>query len=166
MDDYKLFNALHTKKTLRMISLSYFVLIFVIFAFTTFSLMEEALDVVIFTIFNVIFTSVATLLLFLLAKVLLRWKGIKEFNSDQLMKREHTYHFDENGITQMRGRSTNYYEWADTLKVQGNKRMFLIYLSKNKAIPLPERFFKSHMDMDSFKKIVSDNMDSKKVHFK
>jgi len=149
-----------------MISLSYFGLIFVIFAFTTFSLMENALDVVIFTIFNVIFTSVATLLLFLLAKVLLRWKGIKEFKSDQLMKREHTYHFDESGITQVRGRSHGYYEWSDMLKVKGHKRMFLIYLSKNKAIPLPDRFFKSHMEMDLFKKIVSENMDSKKVHFK
>ncbi|WP_044338835.1 YcxB family protein [Rossellomorea aquimaris] len=166
MDDYKLFNALHTKRTLRIISLLYFVLIFLVFAWTTSSGLENALDVVIVTVFNLIFSSVATLLLFLLAKVVLRWRGIKEFKSDQLMKRDYTYHFDENGITQIRGRSTSYFEWTDILKVQGQKRIFLIYLSKNKAIPLPERFFKSQMDMDSFKKVVTENMDSKNIHFK
>ncbi len=166
LDDYKLFNSLHTKRTLRIISLLYFVLIFVVFAWTTSSGLENALDVVIVTVFNLIFSSVATLLLFLLAKVVLRWRGIKEFKSDQLMKRDYTYHFDENGITQFRGRSTSYFEWTDILKVQGQKRIFLIYLSKNKAIPLPERFFKSQVDIDSFKKVVTENMDSKNIHFK
>jgi hypothetical protein len=166
LGDFKKFNALHTKRMVRWITWGYFVFIFAVFAVSTASTIENGFDVMLTTMFNLILSSIATILLFLLVKVTLRWKGIREFKSDQLAKSEFTYEFHETGFTQIRGRSTTCVEWSDIHAVRGNKEMFLLYLSKNKAILLPERYFNTNADIETFKDIIYEHMDPKKVHFK
>ncbi|WP_423190444.1 YcxB family protein [Alkalibacterium sp. f15] len=97
-------------------------------------------------------------LLYLFSKQLKKRQSIEEYKSDQLIKQMVNYTFDADGMTQLIKSSNNQYEWDDFFKARENKAMFLLYLSKNKALILPKRFFDSQKQIDTFKHLVSENI--------
>jgi YcxB-like protein len=80
-----------------------------------------------------------------------------------LIKNEFTYTFSENGINQKRGRSITYIEWNNIISIREYPPMFLIYVSINKAIVIPKRFFETNEEIKLFKKIINDNAMSEKT---
>lgn len=79
------------------------------------------------------------------------WRSTKEYNSDQLIQREIHYTFNENGIIQQNGRSCSHIEWNDVRKGYEHPDMYLLYLSRNKAIMLPKDFFDDGEQRSSFR---------------
>ena len=90
----------------------------------------------------------------------------KEYNSDRMIKSELSYTINKEGIKQKIRRSTTYYEWEDIFKVCEKKDMFLVYVSRNKAILLPKRYFNLDDEIVTFKNLVRDRLTEKKIKIK
>lgn len=102
-------------------------------------------------------TLVTTLLYIILVVAISFFRISREFKSDQLIKSEITYTISSNEINQVSKRFNSHYKWDDFIKMKVHKDMFLLYLSRNKAIILPGNFFKSDNDIQLFMKYLSDN---------
>ncbi|SDB89752.1 YcxB-like protein [Pelagirhabdus alkalitolerans] len=159
LEDFKMYNTHHLKKTVRM----YFIICFV----AMFAIIHIPMSGDLFLIF--IFAGIPSLiissLLALFAKTVNKRRAIKEYKSDQLIKHEINYIFSHDGIHQKIRRSNNYYEWNDIQVAIEQKDMFLLYVSKNKAIVLPKSFFESSEKIDLFKKIISEYIETAKIKF-
>lgn len=90
----------------------------------------------------------------------------KEYNSDRMIKSELSYTINKEGIKQKIRRSTTYYEWEDIFKVCEKRDMFLVYVSRNKAILLPKRYFNLDDEIVTFKNLVRDRLTEKKIKIK
>ncbi|WP_064094146.1 YcxB family protein [Rossellomorea aquimaris] len=162
--EYKKFSSFHTRGWIKWLVLSTFLLIF---PFITYILYNPR-DIFYFENMAAIFLVSSTvsvsisILFFLYAKLIIRIKATREYKSDQLIKNEFTYTFHENGINQKRGRSITYIEWNDIVSIREYPPMFLIYVSKNKAIVIPKRFFELSEEIMLFKKIMNENVASEK----
>ncbi|WP_420796986.1 YcxB family protein [Alkalihalobacterium alkalinitrilicum] len=66
---------------------------------------------------------------------------------------------------QQAGRSNNFFDWSDIHFEREYEMMFLLYISKHKAIILPKRFFELNDDIDLFKIIVSKHVETNKIKF-
>ncbi|WP_066190363.1 YcxB family protein [Gracilibacillus timonensis] len=74
------------------------------------------------------------------------------------------YKINGSGITQIISPYTNtYFDWNNIIKGYENEDMFRLYISNNKAIILPKRFFKSKEDIMAFKQLISANTDKVKL---
>ncbi len=151
-EDFKKYNLYHTKK-----GRSGFFIFGVLFSlFLVLYNIDELLFLILplFMIFSIIVTGLATLII----TTAVRIRARREFNSDPFIKSEIRYIINENGITQqISKRVNNYLEWDYILKGYELDDMFLIYVSKNKAIIIPKRFFASNDDLHALKKIISRN---------
>lgn len=159
LEDFIKYNKYHLNKTVTI----YFIICF----FILFAIIQGPLSGDLF--FIIIFAGIPSLiissLLFLFAKTVNKQRAIKEFNSDQLIKKETMYSFSSEGIEQKIRRSSNYFEWDDFLFAIEREEIFLLYVSKHKAIVLPKSFFSSTNEIVLFKGIVSTNMEASKVRF-
>ncbi|NHM30049.1 YcxB family protein [Neobacillus terrae] len=90
----------------------------------------------------------------------------KEFTSDQVIKNEVKYWINGNGINQERKASNIQIEWNDIISIYEYKDLFRLQISSNKAIVLPKSFFHSKGDINRFKKIIRQNINSKKLQMK
>ncbi|WP_216828089.1 YcxB family protein [Alkalihalobacterium elongatum] len=68
-------------------------------------------------------------------------------------------------MSQQTGKSNNFFDWRDIHLAREYEKMFLLYISKHKAIILPTRFFESKDNLDLFKIIVSNNIEPNKIKF-
>ncbi|WP_353733608.1 YcxB family protein [Rossellomorea vietnamensis] len=73
--------------------------------------------------------------------------------------------FSSDEIQQKIRKSTNYLEWNDILKVREHPDMFQLYISRNKAILLPNSYFNSKADKEKFKQLIYKNVSKEKVKF-
>ncbi|TRM12177.1 YcxB family protein [Lentibacillus cibarius] len=108
---------------------------------------------------------ILSIIIFLVLKKMFKRQAIKEYESDRLVKNEASYTFSSEGINQQIRRSNNFFEWSDIRLALEREEMFLLYVSKRKAIILPKRFFGSDDEFDLFKNIVSKNIETSKVKF-
>ncbi|WP_407371398.1 YcxB family protein [Carnobacterium sp.] len=100
---------------------------------------------------------VTTLLYIILVVAIIFFRVSREFKSDQLIKSEIAYNISSNEINQVSKRFNSQYKWDDFIKMKVYKDMFLMYLSRNKAIILPKSFFKSDKDIQLFMEYISDH---------
>jgi YcxB-like protein len=158
--EYKKFSSFHTNKWVMWFVISTYILFFSLLSYILYSPGD---------IFNfgemasLLFVSstvsiLIALLFFLYAKGIIRFKAAREYKSDHLIKNEITYTFSENGINQKRGKSINYIDWNEIVFIKEYSPMFLIYVSKNKAIVLPKRFFESDEQIKIFKNMIKENV--------
>ncbi|MFD1361408.1 YcxB family protein [Lentibacillus salinarum] len=108
---------------------------------------------------SLIISTASTLTLVFLARLNSR----REYESDRTAKSEVTYVINNQGILQKRGKSNTHFEWDDIIKAYENKELFRLYISKNKAIVMPKRFFNTKNDVELFKNIVRENSDTNRI---
>jgi hypothetical protein len=163
-NEYKKFASFHSRRWIIWLTLSTFILFFplsIYFLYNPgdiFSFEGMAAIFLLSSIFSVIISGI----FFLYAKAVIRIKATREYKSDQLIKNEFIYTFSEDGINQKRGRSINYIEWNEIVFVREYPPLFLLYISKNKAIVMPRRFFESNEEIKLFKQIIKGNVSSEK----
>jgi hypothetical protein len=162
--EYKKFSSFHTGKWIIWFVISTYILFFSLLSY----LLYNPGDIFNFgEMASLLFVSstlsvLISLLFFLYAKGVIRIKAGREYKSDHLIKNEITYTFSEDGINQKRGRSINYIEWNQIVSIKEYPPMFLIYVSKNKAMVVPKRFFECDEERKLFKKIIKENVTSEK----
>lgn len=153
LDDFIKYNYYHLNKTLKLYYIFCFIVLFLVFQIP---MSGNWLPIVIWAGFPSLLLSS---LLYYAVKKMKRHQAIKEYRSDQLIKKSITYRFSEEEVIQVVRKSKNHFEWNDFLKAQEHVDMFLLYLSKNKAIVLPKRFFDSRNQLEHFRVIVLKNID-------
>ncbi|WP_113928334.1 YcxB family protein [Bacillus sp. P14.5] len=164
-DDFINHNRYHIKKFNRIVLLSGFVTFLAIFIIGTWSINQDLWDWTFAIILGLIFATVISSVLLVFAKVFTKFRAAKEYKSDQLLKNEITYIFSSDEIQQKIRKSTNYLEWNDILKVREHPDMFQMYISRNKAILLPNSYFSSKADKEKLKQLISENVSKEKVKF-
>ncbi|WP_170138910.1 YcxB family protein [Oceanobacillus chungangensis] len=90
----------------------------------------------------------------------------KEYKSDRLIKSDLSYTINKEGINQKVRKSNNYIEWEDIYKFYEKKDMFLAYVSRNKAIILPKRYFNTYDEIVTLKNLVRERLKEKKIKIK
>ncbi|MBM7587638.1 hypothetical protein JOC86_004212 [Bacillus pakistanensis] len=154
--EFKKYFRYHTRKLVW----GYFLFVVVLFLFLfRDSMFEDWFSVVFTLVLSFILSGVFTLILMFLMQMRVR----KEYKSDQLIKNQITYRISDEGIHQKNGRSNAYFEWGNIISAHEHKELFLLYISKNKAVVLPKRYFNSSEEISSFKKVVGKNVLTKKV---
>ncbi|WP_158234693.1 YcxB family protein [Lentibacillus sediminis] len=96
-----------------------------------------------------IFAGPATLGSILLRKRRLR----REFESDKQAQNEVTFTINEERIHQKTINSTTEINWSDIFSAYEHKKMFRLYVSRNKVIVLPKRYFHSQQEIELFRDI-------------
>ncbi|WP_226681965.1 YcxB family protein [Sutcliffiella horikoshii] len=87
-------------------------------------------------------------------------KGIKEYRSDQLMQQEVFYTINAEGIHQKVRRSEMLTRWEDIFSIHETKNLFLFYISKNKAIVIPQKFLLKS-EMQRLRQLIKEKENSK-----
>lgn len=156
LEDFVQYNHYHVNKLLKGYFVLCFIVLFIIF------LIPMSGDWLPILLWAGIPSLILSGLLYLYASKVRKHMAVKEYKSDQIIKHTISYTFSREGITQNVRRSHNFFEWDDFLKAQEQEDMFLLYLSKNKAIVLPKRFFLSPAQIKDFRYLVSDNVTDSK----
>ncbi|MFT8317401.1 MAG: YcxB family protein [Sporolactobacillus sp.] len=113
----------------------------------------------------------ALLLAFLIAlaanqfmRILAAFRYRQEFNSDRLSREnESRYLARENGLLiRIEGRLRTFYRWDDFIRVIERPELIVLYVSKNKVIIIPKRYFKSNDDLAAFRRLLSVRLPVKK----
>ncbi|QKY68864.1 YcxB family protein [Lentibacillus sp. CBA3610] len=156
-EDFKKYTKYHQQK----IVVNYF-FVSIIVSMAVFSLILPVSLFLLFLVYlplSLLISGAVTLTFMLMARLLSR----REYKSDRAAKSEMSYVINNQGILQKRGKSSTYFEWDDIIKAYENKELFRLYVSKSKAIVLPKRFFSTKDDIESFKSILRENLDTKRV---
>lgn len=111
------------------------------------------------------FVFVAALLLFVGLIMLTRiyWGTKRSFKSGKALRLQTTYTVSKDGIRIETVQSNSLIKWDQLLSVVEIKPMFILYVSLRQAFIVPKRYFNSHEDIISFKKIIMSEMDAKKL---
>ena len=72
------------------------------------------------------------------------------------------YEFSNTKIKYKTANSEGLYEWNIAKIIKENKKAFYIYIDKNLAIVIPKRAFKNIDEIDEFRKLVYQNINSLK----
>ncbi|SFC69199.1 YcxB-like protein [Alkalibacterium subtropicum] len=152
LEDFIKYNHYHLGKLLKV----YFVLCFIVLFFV-FQIPMSG-DIILIILISGIPSLLLSSLLYYFAKRTRRHFAVREYKSDQLIKLTISYTFKQEGVTQVVRKSQNQYEWTDFLKAREHKEMYLLYLSKNKAMVLPKRFFQTEDQMRRFKSLIVQNL--------
>ncbi|MBU9713977.1 YcxB family protein [Evansella tamaricis] len=161
LEDFSKYNAYHSKKS----TYTYFFIILIGFWVILFLLELLVPDNLLFYIPKGVLALVISLITIFSVKKSLKQRAMKEYESDKRIKNEISYTFSGEGISQQTGRSNNFFEWSDIHLAREYEEMFLLYISKHKAIILPKRFFQLNDDIDLFKIIVTKHIESSKNKF-
>lgn len=158
LEDFVKYNQYHTNKVLKV----YFVICFIVLFFVfQIPMSGDWLPIALFAGLPSLLLSG---LIYLYTSKVKKYQAIKEYKSDQLIKRDITYTFSSEGVIQITRKSNNRFDWIDFLKAQEYEELFLMYLSRNKAIVLPKRFFRSKTQMENFKHLVSDHINETELY--
>lgn len=93
-----------------------------------------------------------------LLAILYRFRFKREYASDALMQREIQYRLTEAGIRQSTKSTNAHFDWKNIRAAHKNKGIYRLYVSRSKALIIPERFFASEEDKREFEKIVSSHL--------
>ncbi|KSU63674.1 hypothetical protein AS034_05350 [[Bacillus] enclensis] len=162
--EYKKFSSFHTSRWILWITISTYIVLFLGLIYIQynpgdiFNFGDMAAILLISSTVSVCITA----LIFLYAKVIIRVKATREYKSDQLIKNELIYTFSDTGIIQKRGRSISAIDWNEIVSIKEFAPMFLIYVSRNKAMVIPKRFFESDEKIKLFKKMINENVTAEK----
>lgn len=80
------------------------------------------------------------------------------YENESLMKLEQTYRFTEEQVTVSSERSRTEYSWDDLQGYYEVKNLILIYISKVKAIVIPQHFFSSQDELNQLRNMVQEKL--------
>ncbi len=100
---------------------------------------------------------------FLLSTVI-NWKAATEYRSDRRMHNDIHLEVSTDGINQTLQSAQSHYSWNNILSISETKTAFLFFVSKNKAILLPQAYLNAD-ERSKIKSIISENTKTKKVVF-
>lgn len=109
------------------------------------------------SIFDYVLVLLSSLIYVLLILLGMFFKFFREYKSDSLIRQEMTYILTSNSISQVTKKVTATYYWNDFITIKEQKDLFLLYLSKTRAMVIPKTFFKNTEDIRQFKQFVKDN---------
>jgi hypothetical protein len=158
--EYKKFSSFHTSRWILWITISTYIVFFpwlIYILYNPGDIFNFGDMAAILLISSTVSVCIAALI-FLYAKVVIGVKATREYKSDQLIKNELIYTFSDTGINQKRRRSKNHIEWHEIVSIKEFSPMFLIYVSRNKAMVVPKRFFESDEQIKFFKKVINENV--------
>ncbi|NQD68452.1 YcxB family protein [Bacillus haikouensis] len=162
--EYKKFSSFHTSRWILWITISTYIVFFpwlIYILYKPGDIFNFGDMAAVLLISSTVSVCIAVMI-FLYAKVIIRVKATREYKSDQLIKNELIYTFSDTGIHQKRGRSINDIDWNEIAAIKEHHSMFLIYVSRNKAMIIPKRFFESDEEIKQFKKMINKNVTSEK----
>ncbi|SFE28075.1 YcxB-like protein [Lentibacillus persicus] len=165
-EDIKEFQIHH----LKFLGIIAFITIFVLFTPLLFIAMRIIfLDILrvnllfIQVVLALILSLIAATLMYFWFRLVIRFRSTSEYKSDQQIRSEVIYTFCDDGINQKRSNSNIYYEWDDVISIYEHQNMYLLYVSKFKAIILPKRFFETEDQKELFKQVVCKNITTQKT---
>jgi hypothetical protein len=157
-NDYKKHNSYHIKKMV----IGYF--FFAFFILICMGLLRVSGPLYLIIPFISVIAGIIAGSITLLLAIGIRIRGRKEFKSDTLITNEIKYTINNNGINQeINSKSNAFIKWEEILKGYEHGNMLRLYISRNKAIILPKRFFRSNDDLITFKKIIRNNLNKAKL---
>ena len=165
LEDFLKYNAYYNNRVLKRYFIYSFFILWAIAILQKMPLPSNLLLMMFVLIPQGIFALILSFLIFLTLNKALKRRAIKEYESDQIIKNEASYTANSEGINQHIRRSNNFFEWRDIRLALEREEMFLLYVSKRKAIVLPKTFFGSNDEINLFKNIVSKNIETSKIKF-
>jgi hypothetical protein len=115
---------------------------------------------------NIIISALFILLLIIpLALLGLINKAKKEFKSNYSLSKEVIVKFEDSGFKLTTEHECNDYDWNYLYSVREIKKGFVLYYSANTAFALPKRCFNSEQEMNLFKELVLEHLNTNRVHF-
>jgi hypothetical protein len=155
LEEFKKYNMYHMKT----FNIQFMVLSF-IFSFLFFYLMNLQVE-----FYSLIFLSLLAVIItkFLIINKVVELRSKREFESDKIIQNEIRYIADDCGINEAIKKSKALIEWDDIILIKKYNDMYCLYLSKNKAIVIPKRYFDSIEKIQLFERIINDNFPPEKV---
>ncbi|WP_176557807.1 YcxB family protein [Sporolactobacillus terrae] len=147
--EFKTFNRFHLKRIVQISFITLWITVFLI------NLTNKS------WIPSLTISLIIAILTILLIKILLNARVRKEFRSDQVLKKDAQFVVYDSGITILRENSKTHYDWTAISSFQQYKALFLLYVSKNKAIVIPRRYFSSVQEIQLFKQLIAKNLSQK-----
>ena len=99
--------------------------------------------------------------IFLIITTYFRIKSV--FYSESLLKLEQNYFANMDGISIKTEQTNALYLWNDIIASKEYKDMFILQVSKIKAMVIPKRYFSSEDDIKCFKSLIIEKSMSSKV---
>lgn len=93
-------------------------------------------------------------------------KSKKAFESDSLAQQAQNYTLSDDGLQYESESGSGQVKWADMHKVNETANLFVLFVSSNRALIVPKRFFQDAGDVDAFKDLARKHMFSSRVKFK
>lgn len=156
--DFVLTNMYHFKKALIRNTIFVFLLVWMLFMLLAGELISSVIS-------QGILALIVSFLAFFIWRVIIKRRALREYQSDQVIQHKIRYIISNDGVHQQSIRSTTNYQWSDIRLALEYKEMFLLYLSNQKVIILPKRFFESHDDVNTLKSFVTNNVAPDNITF-
>jgi hypothetical protein len=93
-------------------------------------------------------------------------KSKKAFVTDNLIQEPQRYSISDEGIQYSSESGDGQIKWEDIYKIGETNNLFVFFVSSNRALIIPKRFFQSEQDKLSFKDLGRKYMFSNRVKFK
>ncbi|ASA24678.1 YcxB family protein [Paenibacillus donghaensis] len=93
-------------------------------------------------------------------------KSKKAFESDALAQQPQSYTITEEGIHYESEAGSGQVKWEEIFKIGETVNLFVFFVSSNRALIIPKRFFNSEQDKAGFKDVARKHMFSNRVKFK
>ncbi|WP_456275110.1 DUF4870 domain-containing protein [Bacillus sp. AK128] len=152
--DFKKYNMFHVRKAM----LSMFILSFLLSFLLLSAFIYE--DITLTVLINSFIIGVFGLL-FLFS--LNHFQTRKLFYSESFLKLQQVYTVNKEGMILETERSKTYYRWSDVTKSYELEEMFLLYVSKAKAMVIPKTYFFTESDIDTFRSFIKIELNDHKT---
>ncbi|MBA2175984.1 YcxB family protein [Halobacillus locisalis] len=151
-EEFKTYNHYHTKKLRR----GFFIATLILFTLMIFNVIDAIWFTQLF--WALVFSLIPAGFIVGVMNLGVHRRSSKLYHSDPKLKKTMTYAFREDGIHLTTEKSYNYFEWSDLVSVYEYEEMFVLYVSKTKAIVLPKRFFETEKQQERFNQFVHERI--------
>lgn len=93
-------------------------------------------------------------------------KSKKAFATDSLSQQPQSYSISDDGIQHDSESGSGQVKWEEIHKIGETMSLFVFFVSSNRALIIPKRFFQSQQDTMAFKDLARKYMFSHRVKFK
>ncbi|MNP26475.1 hypothetical protein D3C76_1193330 [compost metagenome] len=104
--------------------------------------------------------------LWYMTKASLIKKSKKAFKTDNLIQQPQNYTISDEGISYLSEAGTGQVKWEEIHKIGETTNLFVFFVSTQRALIIPKRFFESAQDKITFKDLARKYMFSNRVKFK
>lgn len=160
------FNIQHSKKTIVIADIFYFVLfVFIIFVLSLQGYSDFRSIAMILGI-GILSALAVTALITLIFYYLLKLKSKRIFATDTIAQQEQSYIITDDGIDISTVSGTGKVNWNEVYRAKEYKTGFAVYVASNKAFIIPKRAFADDGQIRLFKEILGAHLEPAKVKIK